>query len=99
MSIIKRKTRKPSTRSEKFVTARSFDAEKIRNDLLYDAKVIGIPDGAAETIAEKVTEKVRLWVIARPTVTSDDLNRKIATEAKRYNTDLAYVYRNRGKII
>lgn len=98
MSIIK-KSQKKTPRAAKMVTARTFDAEKIHDDLLYDAKIIGIPDGAAETIASRVTEKVRVWVIARPAITLDDLNRKIAVEAKRYNADLSYVYQNRGKII
>lgn len=99
MSITKKKTRKISQRTAKLVTAKTFDAEKVRQALLYDAKIIGIPDGAAETIADKVTEKIRIWVIARPAITNDDLNRKIAVEAKRYSADLAYVYQNRGKII
>ncbi len=99
MNLGKKKTAKISRRMAKIVTAETFDAEKIRQTLLYDAKVIGIPDGAAETIADKVTEKVRIWVIARPAITNDDLNRKIALESKRYSADLSYVYQNRGKII
>jgi len=99
MSIAKRKTRKISQRTANLVTAETFDAEKIRQALLYDAKIVGIPDGAAETIANKITEKIRVWVIARPAITSDDLNRKIAVEAKRYSADLSYVYQNRGRII
>ncbi len=98
MSIIK-KSQKKTQRTAKMVTARTFDAGKVHDDLFYDAKIIGIPDGAAETIASRVTEKVRTWVIARPAITSDDLNRKIAVEAKRYSADLSYVYQNRGKII
>lgn len=99
MNLGKKKTAKISRRMAKMVTAETFDAEKIRQTLLYDAKVIGIPDGAAETIADKVTEKVRIWVIARPAITNDDLNRKIALESKRHSADLSYVYQNRGKII
>lgn len=96
MSIVKKRKSKAS---EKLVTAQTFGVDKTKQSILYDAKIIGIPDGAAETIASQVTEKVRLWVLSRPAITTEDLNRKIATEAKRYNADLAYVYQNRGKII
>lgn len=99
MSIVKKSTKKSSHRIAKMASARTFNATNVRESILYDAKIIGIPDGAAETIADKVTEKVRLWATSRPAITNDDLNRRIAIEAKRYNADLAYVYQNRGKII
>lgn len=99
MSIAKRTPRKISQRTAKLVTARTFDPEQVRESLLYDAKIVGIPDGAAETIATKVTEKVRLWVLSRTSITTSDLDRRIAIEAKRYSADLSYIYQNRGKII
>ena len=99
MAIKGRKTKKITRRTAKIVTARTFDADQVRQSLLYDAKIVGIPDGAAETIATKVTDKVRNWVMARPSITTSDLERRIAIEAKRYSADLSYIYQNRGKII
>lgn len=83
----------------KKVQTKSFDAEELREALIYDAKVVGIPEGAAETIAVKIIKEVGAWAQKRSAVTTDDLNRKIAQEAEKYNADLAYVYQNRGKII
>lgn len=99
MSITHKKTSSPTKPTQKRTQATIFNAIEIRESLLHDAKIVGIPDGAAETIADKVTEKVHAWATARPAITSDDLNRRIAIESKRYSADLSYVYQNRGKII
>lgn len=78
---------------------RAFDPERLRESLIYDAKVVGIPEGAAETIAIKIIKTVSEWAQKRSAITTDDLNRKVASEAEKFNADLAYVYQNRGKII
>lgn len=76
-----------------------FDRNELYEMLLRDAKAVGIPKGAAEVIAKSVVGKVTNWVETKPVITQDDLYRKIAKEAEKYNQDLAYVYQNRGKII
>ena len=55
--------------------------------------------GVAEIFVGKICLKVAERLTKRAAVTTDDLNRFIAEEAEKYNKDLAYVYKNRGKII
>lgn len=77
----------------------SFSEKTLQDELLHSAKAIGLSVGAAELVAEKVTKKVAERIAKRAAITVDDLNRFVAEEAEKYNKDLAYVYKNRGKII
>lgn len=77
----------------------SFSEKALLDELLHSAKAIGLSVGAAELIAERITKKVAERVTKRAAITVDDLNRFVAQEAEKYNKDLAYVYKNRGKII
>lgn len=76
-----------------------FNEKDLQEDLMRSAKVVGLSVGAAEVIVGKIVQKVAEHLAKRAVVTADDLNRFIATEAEKYNKDLAYVYKNRGKII
>lgn len=76
-----------------------FNEKSLRNDILESAVAIGIPEGTAKAIAEKVAAKTAAWVTTRAVITADDLSRRVAQEAEKYSADLAYVYQNRGKII
>ena len=71
----------------------------IKDDILCEAKIIGMRPGAAEIIAEKVAEKTVKWAEKRSEVTEKDLERKIAENLKKYNADLAEMFQIRGKII
>lgn len=79
--------------------AKSFSKELVVKDIMLEAKILGISVGAAEVFAEKVAIKVSTWAKQRESVTEDDINMQIAKEINRYNKDLAFVYKNRGKII
>lgn len=85
-------------RKEK-TTAKEFNKQDLYEEILREAKVLAIPSGAAEAMAEKTAASVEKWVTKRATVTLDDIWRRVAAEAEKYNQDLAYVYKNRGKII
>lgn len=76
-----------------------FNEKDLQEDLMRSARVVGLSVGAAEVIVGKIVQKVAEHLAKRAVVTADDLNRFIATEAEKYNKDLAYVYKNRGKII
>lgn len=76
-----------------------FNEKELQQDLVHSAKALGISAAVAETISLKIAKKVAERLSKRAAVTMDDLNRFIATEAEKYNKDLAYVYKNRGKII
>ena len=76
-----------------------FNEKNLRDDILKNAVAIGIPEGTAKAIAEKVATKTADWATTRAVITADDLSRRVAQEAEKYSADLAYVYQNRGKII
>ncbi len=79
--------------------AKEFSVEDLRKDILREAKILNISEPVAKTVAERVAGQLEKWTEKRAAVTEEDLNRQIAKELKKYNTDLAYVYQNRGKII
>lgn len=76
-----------------------FDIKKIEKNLKIDAKAIGIPSGAAEIFIEETLESVKKQLKNKSIITNKDLERMITKELKKYNSDLAYVYKNRDKII
>ena len=76
-----------------------FSQRRLQDDILREAKILGMHMGTAELIAKKVTSKTRKWMKDRGTITEDDLTRVVSRELSRYNKDLAFMYKNRGKII
>lgn len=72
---------------------------EIIHDLKTDAKALGIPSGAAEVFIEKSLTAAKKSIKTKKIITMDDLERAIYKELKKYNTDLAYVFQNRDKII
>ena len=73
--------------------------KELIKDLKINMKALGIPIRAAEIFADKIITEVSKAVKDKNIITAEDLNRYIATAAKKYNGDLAYVYKNRGRII
>lgn len=92
------KLKKPLVKSRKPKT-KSVSKTLVAKDIMFEARALGISVGAAEKFAEKVSEKVAKWAERREAVTEDDINAEIAKEINKYNKDLSFVYKNRGKII
>ena len=76
-----------------------FSPKRLREDILREAKVLNLHTGAAEMIADKVVAAVEKWAKKRTAMTQEDLDGAVAREIEKYHADLAYVYKNRGKII
>lgn len=76
-----------------------FSQKRLKDDIMREAKVLGMHMGTAELIAKKVVLKTKKWMDGRGTVTEDDLNRVVSRELSKYNKDLEFMYKNRGKII
>ncbi|MBO7720389.1 hypothetical protein J6S35_02000 [Candidatus Saccharibacteria bacterium] len=76
-----------------------FSKKQVVKDIMLEAKVLGISAGAGEKYAEKVADKIAKWAERREEVTQADIDAQIAKEVSRYSKDLAFVYKNRGKII
>lgn len=76
-----------------------FDTQELVAEIMREAKILKVPSGSAQAMANKVAERVAAWVKKRTIITDEELNRKIAQEMEKFNPDLAYVFQNRGKII
>ncbi len=94
-AMLKKSAKSKQSKAEALV----FNEKELYNELLHSAKAVGLSLGAAEVIATKVVKKVAEHLARRAVITTDDLNRFIADETEKYSKDLAYVYKNRGKII
>lgn len=73
--------------------------KSITKELKINMKGLGIPVGAAEAFAKEIIKDVKKSVKGKTIITEQDLNRYISTSAKKYNKDLAYVYKIHDKII
>ncbi len=77
----------------------TFSRTALVKDIIKNAKAINIPIGSAEIFAEKTADHVEKWIKTRAKVTETDLNRVIAQKLATFNRDLAFFYKNSGKII
>ncbi|MBQ6570749.1 hypothetical protein IJI02_00155 [Candidatus Saccharibacteria bacterium] len=73
--------------------------DTIRLDILREARVLGLHAGFAEMVSDSVAQKVERYLESHPVVTAKDIDLLVSRELKQYNPDLAYIYRNRDKII
>lgn len=76
-----------------------LDKKTLRKDLKIHAKAVGIPVGAAEVFIDKSIKDALKNLKNKEIITENDLERAVERELKKYNADLAYVYKNRDKII
>ena len=76
-----------------------FDEKKLRSELKIDAHALGIPVGAAESFIDETCKSVEKSFKHKEIITENDLKRLVHRELKKYHADLAYVYKNRDKII
>lgn len=77
----------------------TFSRRVLKRDILREAKILKIAAGSAEAIADITVEKVAKWADGRGKITEEDLDRIVAKKIEPYNADLAYVFKERGKII
>lgn len=76
-----------------------FSERKLLNDIMREARVLNLHPGTAEFVAKRAIMKAKQWAEGRSMVTADDLTRVISKELAKYNKDLAFVYKQRDKII
>ena len=76
-----------------------YSSADLTSQILADAKSLKIPEKWALTVATKTTKHVDQWVKGRGAVTEADINRVATAKLKEYHADLAYIYKNRGRII
>jgi len=73
--------------------------KNLRKNLKFHARGLNIPDGAAESFIDNTLSAVKKSLKNKTMITEQDLARLVAKELTKYNTDLAYVYKNYDKII
>ena len=73
--------------------------KELRTELKIHARALGIPVGAAESFIDEVIKSVKSGLKKKTMITKADLERLVVRELKKYNSDFAYVYQNRDKII
>lgn len=76
-----------------------FSKKKLVTDIMFEAKVLNRHPGAAKIIAERVADEVEKWAERREFVTEDDIRQTASIKLKKYDADLAFIYKNYGKII
>jgi hypothetical protein len=76
-----------------------YSNQALRAQILADAKSLHIAEKWAETIANKTVDHVDTWIKDRGTVTEADITRVAYQKLKQYHADLAYIYKNRDKIL
>lgn len=93
------KSRKARKVSRKAKVIYEFSKSDLEKNIIRESKIIKIPAGEARSFVAKVAEKVAKWTEKRAEVTEVDINRQVAKEIEKYSKDLAFVYKNKGKII
>ena len=78
---------------------KAYSRSALIKDIAKNAQSVGIPPGSAAVFATAAADHVEAWLKDRPKVTQQDLNRVIAKKLSAYNRDLAFFYKNNGKII
>ena len=73
--------------------------KNLQKNLKIHAKALGIAPGAAEIFIEKTIKSTEKQLKTKKIITEKDLDKIITKELKKYNPDLAYVYKNRDRII
>ncbi|MBQ8992265.1 hypothetical protein IJ090_02425 [Candidatus Saccharibacteria bacterium] len=89
-------TEKKSRRSPKRV---KFSRRKLVSEIMFEARVLGRHAGAVEIFADKVADEVEVWAKKRTYITEDDITRVASEKLKKYDKDLAYIYKNRDTIV
>jgi len=85
IDIIKRGGERPSE---------SFSRDKLHASIRAACLSVRSPEGEAETIAEKVSDVLVIWLGTKPEVTSHDLRRKATSALERFHPEAAYLYKH-----
>ena len=109
MALIEKvKTRRRYSKAvaeEKIMTSRAsktkvkFSKKKLVAEILFEARVLNRHLGAAKIIAERVADEVETWASEHSFITEDDITQVASKKIAKYDKDLAYIFKNRGKII
>ncbi|MBR3164025.1 hypothetical protein IKF15_01860 [Candidatus Saccharibacteria bacterium] len=76
-----------------------YSHEGIKQSILCHARGMRLPEKWSEKIAERAAQGVDKWIEDKEVVTEEDLKQRICKELETLSPDIAFVYKNHGKII
>ena len=85
--------------SKKYEKMIDFDRDALIDELIKESKSARIYPDAANAIANLVANDVEKWISRRTIITEKDYRQAVYQKILKYNSDLAYIYLNRDKII
>lgn len=77
----------------------AFDRSKLQKSILATCLSLRTPEGQAEEIAKKVTDKVESWAKTRQEVTSADIRRIGAEALKKFHSEAAFLYKQQLTVL
>lgn len=78
---------------------KEYSSAALKKQILANAKSLQIAEKWAEAIADQTTKHVDAWIKNRSVVTEADITRIAHQKLETLNSDLAYIFKNRGKIL
>ena len=76
-----------------------FNRDFLTEELFSESKSTNLYEDAAKAIVKLVVDGVERKINQHEIITESDYEAIVSSELKKYNSDLAYIYLNRDKII
>lgn len=76
-----------------------YNRDGIKQSVLRASKSARIEEGWAQQIAERAAKATDAWIADKDVVTEADLRKVIIKELEEVAPDVAFAYKNHGKII
>ncbi len=76
-----------------------YSHDGVYEDILFNAHGVGLPEGIARAIADRVATSTDQWICDKEMITEDDLRRFISGQLEGLDANLAYAYQNNDKVI
>lgn len=96
MRVLK-KSKRSLKKSKSVKEKPKFSRLKLHRDIMREGRVLNRHAGAMEVVADKVCEEIEKWAKERGEITQKDLDKATAARIRKYDADVAYLYRMRGK--
>lgn len=78
---------------------REYSSKQLEKEILADARALGVAENWAKTIADKTVKDVEKWIKKRGAVTEADMRRVAHKKLQELHADVAYIFKNRDKIL
>ena len=76
-----------------------FSKLKLHRDIMREGRVLNRHAGAMEIVADKVCREMEKWADGRAEITQAELDKATAAKMRKYDADVAYIFRTRGSWI